>query len=299
MADVAIVTDSTVCLPPELIEKYGIEIVPMEFIHKGKVYQDGVDMSPADFYKLLSQSENLPTTSAPSPGTYFEVLKKVSQRAKAIIIIAPSARFSHAFDSAKAAAETGKEKLQAAIEVLDSGTAAGAQGFVVLAAARTAALGENLTHVLEAARKLMPRVHLVAFIDTLLYLAKGGRVPHVAAWAGQLLKIKPVFELLPLSGGATPLDKVRTRARAIERLTNILQERTDRRPMHAIVLHSDALEEAEKLKEYIAANFNCVETYVRDFTPVMGVHTGPGLLGVAFYFDELSTGSSKNPGGEG
>lgn len=299
MADVAIVTDSTVCLPPELVAKYGIEIVPMEFIHEGKVFRDGVDMSPSDFYKLLDKSNKLPTTSAPSPGTYFEVLKKVTKRAKAILIIAPSAKFSHAFDSAKTAAEMGKEKLHTAIEVLDSGTAAGAQGFVVLAAAKAAALGENLARVLEAARKLMPLVRVVAFIDTLRFLAKGGRVPYVAAWASQLLKIKPVFELLPMSGGATPLDKVRTRARAIERLTEILRERTDRKPMHAIVLHSNALEEANKLKEYIASKFNCVEIYVRDFTPVMGVHTGPGLLGVAFYFDDSTADSTRNPAKEG
>ena len=294
MVDVAIVTDSTVCLPPELVQKYAIEIVPMEFIHEGKVYRDGVDMSPSDFYKLLAKSGKLPTTSAPSPGTYFETLKKVARRAKTILIIAPSAKFSHAFDSARTAAEMGKEKLQTMVEVLDSGTAAGAQGFIVLAAARAASLGENLAHVLEAARRLMPLVHVVAFIDTLRFLAKCGRVPHVAAWASHLLKIKPVFELLPMSGGATPLNKVRTRARAIKRLTEILRERTDRKPMHAIVLHSNAMEEAEHLKEYIAARFNCIEIYVRDFTPVMGVHTGPGLLGVAFYFDDSATDLAKN-----
>ncbi len=287
MIDVAIVTDSTICLPPELVARYGIEIVPMEVIHQGKVYRDGVDMSPAEFYRLLSRSDKLPTTSAPSVGTYFEVFKKVAQKARAILVIAPSAKFSHAFDSAKAAAEMSKEKLQnVAIEVLDCGTAAGAQGFVVLEAARAASLGESLSRVLEKACKIMPKVRLVAFIDTLQYLAKGGRVPQVAAWASALLKIKPLFELMPLSGGATPLDRVRTRVRAIKRLMEIVRKRTDRKPMHAIVLHTNALSEAENLKERIASEFNCVEVYVRDFTPVMGVHIGPGLLGIAFYFDE-------------
>ncbi len=289
MVNVVIVTDSTVCLPPELVKKYGIEIVPMEFIHEGKVYRDGIDMSPTQFYQLLSRSSKLPTTSAPSIGTYFEVFKRVAQKARSILVIAPSAKFSHAFDSAKAATEMSKEKLQnAAIEVLDCGTAAGAQGFVVLAAARAASLGDSLSHVLETARKLMPKVRLVAFIDTLKYLAKGGRVPQVAAWASALLKIKPVFELMPLSVGATPLDKVRTRVRAIGRLLELLRQRTDRKPMHAIVLHTNALNEAEDLKKRLTSEFNCVEVYVRDFTPVMGVHTGPGLLGIAFYFDEPS-----------
>jgi DegV family protein with EDD domain len=285
--NVVVVTDSTVCLPPGLLEQYNIEIVPMEFIHRGKVYRDGVDMSPAEFYKLLATSDKLPTTSAPSPGTYFEVFKKVAHKAKAILVITLSKKFSHAYDSAKSAAEISKEKLKnTTIEVLDCGTAAAAQGFVVLAAAKSAALGNNLADVVESARKLMPMVHLVAFIDTLHYLAKGGRVPHVAAWASALLKIKPVIELLPLSGGAVPLDKVRTRVKATERLVELLRERTDRKPMHAIVLHTNDLLDAKDLEKRIVAEFNCHEIYVRDFSPVMGVHTGPGLLGIAFYFDE-------------
>jgi DegV family protein with EDD domain len=88
------------------VKQYAIEIVPMEFIHGGKVYRDGVDMSPADLYKLLATSDKLPTTSAPSPGTYFEVFKRVSHKAKSILVITLSKKFSHAFDSAKAAAET-------------------------------------------------------------------------------------------------------------------------------------------------------------------------------------------------
>jgi DegV family protein with EDD domain len=289
MANVVIVTDSTVCLPPELVGKYKIEIVPMEVIYNGRIYRDGVDISPSEFYELLAKSDKLPTTSAPSPGAYFEVLKRVSNNAKAILVITLSAKFSHAFDSAKAAAEMSREKLRnTVIEVLDCGTAAGAQGFVVLAAAKTAALGEGLTGVLESARKMMPKVHLIAFINTLHYLAKGGRVPQVAAWASALLKIKPLFEVLPLSGVAMPLDRVRTGSRATERLVELLHERTDRKPMHAIVLHTNALSDAESLKKRILAEFNCDEIYVRDFTPVMGVHTGPGLLGIAFYFDELN-----------
>ena len=132
----------------------------------------------------------------------------------------------------------------------------------------------------------MPRVRLIAFIDTLHYLAKGGRVPQVAAWASSLLSIKPIFELLALSKGVSSLERVRTRPKAIERLLELLKERTDRKPVHCIVMHTNVLDEAEKLKERMIAESNCLEIYVEDFTPVMGVHTGPGLLGVAFYAEE-------------
>jgi len=286
MGKVAVVTDSTACLPGMLVKKYEIEIVPMEFALDGKVYRDGVDITPLEFYKFLSRVKELPTTSAPSPATYFEVIKKVAEKTKSVLVVTVSTKFSHAFDSAKAAIMMTKEKLSGIdVEVLDCGTAAGAQGLVVLAAAKAAAFGESLARVVEVARVLMPKVHLVAFIDTLRYLAKGGRVPEVAAWASSLLKIKPVFELLPLWKGVS-VCRVRTRSQAIERLVDLLREKADRKPVHVIVMHTNVLDEAEKLKERIALEFNCVEIYVVDFTPVMGVHTGPGLLGIAFYTDD-------------
>lgn len=284
--NVAIVTDTSACLPKELVERYEIELVPMEFIYDGKVYRDEIDITPAEFYELLAQAKELPTTSAPPPGAYFEVFRKLAQKVKEILVITVSAKLSHTFDSARTAVEMAKEKLtNIAIKVLDCQTAAGAQGFVVLAAAKAAVAGKSLTQVVEASQNLMPKVHLIAFIDTLHYLAEGGRVPQVIAWASSLLKIKPIFELLPLGDGPIPVDRVRTRPKAIERLVELLKERADGKPIHAIVMHTNVLDEAEKLKERLTSEFNCVEIYVKDFTPVMGVHTGPGLLGIAFYFD--------------
>lgn len=160
MTKVAIVTDSSACLLGELVSKYGIEIIPMEFVHEGKVYRDQIDITPAQFYELLSKAKELPTTSAPSPGTYFEVFRRVSERAKAILVVTPSATLTHAFDSAKAAAQISKEKMpDVTIEVLDCGTAAGAQGLVVLASAKAEAMeNRNLSQVAEVARNLMPKV---------------------------------------------------------------------------------------------------------------------------------------------
>jgi DegV family protein with EDD domain len=121
-------------------------------------------------------------------------------------------------------------------------------------------------------------------IDTLTYLAKHGRVPAIAAWAGSRLQIKP---LLTVSNGkARPITAVRTKRRGVERLLEIMRQRTGANsPLHVIVLHANVLEEAESLKQRISEEFNCAEIYVKDFTPVMGVHTGPGLLGAAFYAD--------------
>ena len=283
---VTVITDSAACLPGEVAERYGIEIVPMEFIHEGRTYRDGVDITAAAFYDLLSRSRTLPTTSAPSPNSYLRAFKAAAEKGSHILTITPATRFTHAFESARAAAEMSREKMPAvSVEVLDCGTAAGAQGFIVMAAARAALLNNDPSLPLQAARGLMPKVRLIALIDTLNYLAKGGRVPHAVAWANSLLRIKPIFELLPSGKGATPLDRVRIRPKAIDRLVQILRERSQGNSVHIIIMHTNVLAEAEELKQRISSDFDCAEIYVTDFTPVMGLHTGPGLLGLAFYCD--------------
>jgi len=155
----------------------------------------------------------------------------------------------------------------------------------VLAAAKTAAEGKTLDQVIEAARDLMSCVYLVAFLDTLAYLAKGGRVPQAVAWATSLLHIKPVMQIRPAAGQPNLLKRVRSRTAAIEQLMMEAKAKADSRPLHAIVMHSNAAGDAEALRQRLTAEFKCAEAYVSDFTPVMGIHTGPGLLGLAFYAD--------------
>ena len=286
MSEVGIITDSAACVPEELIGKYGIEIAPMILINEGKAYRDRIDIASAEFYQSLSRDEILWTTSAPSPGSYLELFRKAADKFSQILVITMTPNLSHAYESARAGVDISREELSSlTIEVLDSGTAAGAQGLVVLAAARAANRGETLSRVIASTRSLMSKVGLIAFLDTLSYLAKGGRVPQVAAWASSLLNIKPIIEVLPLSRGVRSLQRVRTRPGAIRRLEEIVKERVGRKPVHCIVMHSNFIDEAEELKERMASELDCAEVYVTDFTPVMGVHTGPGLLGVAFYTD--------------
>ena len=174
---------------------------------------------------------------------------------------------------------------QLTIEVLDSRTAAGAEGLVALEAARAAASGKDLTGVMEEARAIMAKVHMIALIDSLHYLVKSGRIPQAAAWAASLFNIKPIMQVLPLSGEASLVARIRTKPKAIDHLLAIVRERAGANPVHAIVMHANALEEAENLRERISSEFVCVESYIKDFTPVMGIQTGPGVLGIAFYAD--------------
>ncbi len=283
---VAIVTDTTACLPQEHVEKYGIEVVPVVFIFEDKSYQDGIDMSPAEFYAQLRRAEKLPTTSNTSPDPYLAAYRKASQTASSILCITPPSKLSGMFNSAQVATEMAKEALpNVVVEVLDCSTAAAGQGLVVLAAARAAASGKSPTKVAEVARSVMRRVDLLATLDTMKYLVKGGRVPKAAAFVGSLLQIKPIFAIS--DGDAYPVTNARTNPGAIKRILEIMGQKIfEGQPLHVAVMHADALDRAKELRDKISSRFSCIELFITEFTPVMGVHTGPGVVGVAFYSEE-------------
>lgn len=282
---VTIVADSGSCLPTELLEKWRIHIVPHELVIEERTYRDGIDIGPAEFYLLLQKNQTQPTTSSPRPESFLNAFRSASAVADSVVCVTLSANFSTTYDSACSAARmAGTELPGCHIEVVDSKSAAGAQGLIALEAARTAQAGGDLQSVLRRIEELVPKVNLLAFLDTLYYLSKSGRVPRVAAWAGSLLGIKPLTELK--LGGAHMLGKPRSRSRATERLLGMMKSRVEARPTHVNVMHADSIEDAERLRGRVEAEINCRELFISEFTPVMGTHLGPGLLGLAFYTDE-------------
>jgi len=283
MKKVAIVTDTTACISQEQVAKYDLEVVPVELIFEDKCYRDGIDISPSKFYTLLRQAKRLPTTSASSPSPYLEAYRKASQRAKGILCITEPSKFSAMFDSALVAKEMARAALpNVVIEVLECATAAAGQGLVALAAARAAASGKNLNEVIETTKSIMSRVNLFAALDTLHYLVKGGRVPQAAALVNSLLKIKPIFTLN--QGDAHTVALPRSISSAMKRILKMMEQKVVKgQPLHVAVMHADALDKAVVLRNRISSQFDCAELFITEFTPVMGVHTGPGLVGVAFY----------------
>jgi DegV family protein with EDD domain len=280
---VAIITDSSACIPQELVEKYSIQLVPMNVIFGDKTYQDGIDITPSEFYTLLRQAKELPATSHSSPGAHLEAYRRASLRAANILCITLSSKFSGQFNSARVAGEMAKDSLpDVTIKVLDCGTAAAAQGLVVLAAARAAAAGQSLTGVIKTANSVARGVSLLAMVATLDYLVKGGHVRRVAALASSMLRIKPIFTLN--EGDARPVTNARTTLGAIKRMVKLMgQKIVAGQPLHVAVMHADALDDALVLRGQISSRFDCAELLITEFTPVMGVHIGPGLIGVAFY----------------
>jgi len=169
------------------------------------------------------------------------------------------------------------------IEVLDSQTATPGEGFVAMAAARAAAEGKDLAEVLSTAEEIKDRVNVFVFLDTIRHVYRSGRIPKVASQIGSVLNIKPI---LTVSGKVNFTGAVRNRKHGIDRILRMMKEKVGKSPVHAAVMHAYALDEAEKLKERISSEFNCVELWLAEFSPVMGYACGTGTVGIAFYTEE-------------
>ena len=279
---VSIVVDSAASLPEYAVENACLRIAPMQLMLNGRTYLDGHDLTPTAFYHMLKDSTELPTTSAPTPAGYLKAFREASENGHSVLCLTVASRFSSSFDSASTAAVEAKQTLpETDIVVLDSGNAAGGQGLVALEALRYASQGAELADVKQAATSVMHRVRLLAFIDTLYYLWKGGRVPRIVHTGSSLLRIKPLFELN--QGEVNTIARPRTQKKAMRRLIELMRDRVDSDDIHATVMHADAADSADELRRRLAAEFNCAELFVSEFTPVMGAHIGPGLVGIAFW----------------
>jgi DegV family protein with EDD domain len=281
MSKVAVVTDSVANLPLELVERYAITVIPLLVTFGQEVFRDGLDITAAQFYRRLREDEHLPTTSTPSMGDFLSLFHRLAGKAQAIACIHLARELSGTLAIAE---EVGQSFKQVPVRIVDSRSAAMAHGFVVLEAARVAAEGGDLAAVVARAREMIPRVNLVVTLDTLEYLYRGGRIGRAARLMGSALQFKPI--IFVEDGMVDALERPRTRAKAVRRIVEIMTTRVRERPVHAAVVHADALDEAERLRQEVASLFNCRELYVTDLTPVMGTHGGPGVLGMAWWSEE-------------
>ncbi len=284
MQQIAIVTDTVACLTKEQIEQHQIGIVPLRIDFDGHIYREYLDISPSEAYQLLEKDPKRFVTSAASPPEILEVFRELSKRAESILCITISSKLSAQHSAAQLAVEQAKQELpHTTIELLDSRNAAAAQGFVVLAAARAAAQGKNLTETIKAAEEVKEKIHLVMVLETIRYVYRSGRVPKVAAQAGSALNIKPILTIsdgLVRFAGAT-----RNKQRGVNRILQMMRDEVKGQSVNVAVVHADALEEAERLKEKVASEFDCIELWLSEFSPIMGYATGRGLLGLAFYVE--------------
>jgi DegV family protein with EDD domain len=272
---VRIVTDSTSDLPRDVVEELGITVVPLNVHFDMDTYRDGVDIDAEEFYKRLITSSTLPKTSAPAPGVFIDSYRKLAGETEAIVSIHISSKLSGTYESAQAAQRDLAGECK--IEVINSESVSMGLGLLAIAAAKAAKVGATAEEIVKLVRESIPRVHLVGALDTLEFLAKGGRVGKASAWIGSILSIKPLISVR--DGEVVPLDRVRTRSKSLERFHQLLKEHLPAKEMG--VMYSTDLEEAEKLAKYLKELFPQQPVYLARFGPVLGTYMGPGCLAAA------------------
>ncbi|GAB4535764.1 MAG: DegV family protein [Anaerolineae bacterium] len=275
---IKIVTDSTSYLPPDEIERYDIRVVPLN-VHFGedRVFQEGVTIDNDQFYAMLAESPELPTTSQPSPGQFLDIFSELSEAGHSVLCLVLSSRLSGTYQSALDARHMLPD---ANIVVIDTYSAASPLGLMVITAAEMAAEDCAMDEIVARIEQMREDMRVYFVVDTLEYLQKGGRIGAAAAFLGTLLKVKPILMLD--EGVVKPLDKVRSKRKAIQRLLSELESHVaPDQPVRAITMHAQALDEARELEAEIHRRFNCQHTLFGEVGPVIGTHTGPGLLGAA------------------
>jgi DegV family protein with EDD domain len=283
MTGIAIVTDSAACLTKELIDQYQIDVIPLTLLSGGKIYRDGVDINPTQAYEMFLKDPDSFKAAPATPEECLATFKKAILKASNILCITLSVKISTLYNVARMALERAKIDLPGVrIDIVDSETASAAEGFIALAAARAVQAGKNLDDVIETALHMKERVHALVLLDTVRYVYRSGRVPRIAAQAASVLNIRPLFNLY---GTVHFVTATRSRTNGIERMLKMMRDKTDGRPLHCSVMHAYELEEARKIKEKVNSEFNCVEIWISEFSPIMGYATGTGTLGLAFYAD--------------
>jgi len=275
---VRVVTDSAANLPMDLVAELGIDVVPLHVSIGDQAFRDGVDIGMQQFYERLQESGDVATTSAPSMGEFLEAFEAIPAD-EDVVCVTVAADVSATNQAARAAAA----ELDRPIEVIDSLNASMAEGFVVLEAARMARDGATTNDVVARAREVASRSRILATIDTFEFLKRSGRVRRAQAYAATMLNIKPVFRFQ--DGDAVGLARPRTRGRALERIVKETLDEAKDRSVHLAAFHALSEGDAKELVRRVELEADVVESYVVEATPVIGAHTGPGLVGTAFFCD--------------
>ncbi|HKV87872.1 MAG TPA: DegV family protein [Candidatus Dormibacteraeota bacterium] len=267
----AVVTDSTADLPDEWRDRYGIEVVPLKVVFGTETFRDRIDISHEEFFRRLTASTKLPTTSAPSPGDFAEVFKRLATEYEACISIHIGAQLSATAEAAR----VGAQQVDGfPVTVIDSGTVTMPIAFLCRVAAESASVEEATAAVEER----VPKCRVLALLDTLRYLEMGGRIGRAQAAIGTMLDLKPL--LLVVDREIKPVDRVRTRSRAIPRM--IEHFRGDLPVEHMAVMHAQAADEAEQIAADLRKEFPDAEIPIGQIGSVLGTHTGPKAMGLVY-----------------
>lgn len=278
---VALITDSTCDIPQAWREKYDIDVVPLTIIFGDRQYKDGVDLAPEEFYEILQQTKVFPSTSQPAPGAFLAAYRAAAEKGytEALVITISSAMSGTIQSARQAAAES-----PIPVRLLDSKTNSMGLGWQVIAAAREREAGGDVDAMIQTAEQVRDSMVYIITLDTMEFLAKGGRIGTATKFLESIIKIKPLISVNPKTGSVIPSIPARSRQHAIEGVVREFFNRVDTHaPMHITVLHNAALPEAEALAERVKREFAPAEIFISITSPILGVHTGPRALALCGY----------------
>lgn len=277
---VKVVTDSVSDIPGHIVKELGITVIPVLVRFGEEVYQDGIDITTDQFYQELVNSKVLPVTSAPSPATFASTYARLADETDEILAIMLSSRVSGIYNVAVQSVALMERKCR--VEVVDSKWAVMAQGFIVIKAAQAAQTGAGLDEVLDIVRRNIPRVDIRAAFSTLEYLKRGGRIGRAQALLGSVLRVNPIITLK--DGVVEPVGRARSRAKAIDMLYDFAASYSH---IEELAVEDAACpDDSDRLVERLGTIFPKERIYRSRTTPVIGTHTGPGLLIVAVLGDK-------------
>jgi len=269
-----VVTDSASDLPPDVVKDLEITVIPLNVQFGRETYRDRIDLTSEEFYQRLENSSTLPSTSAPGPGLFAEVLDDLAIKHSQILGVFLSRKLSATYDAALQGIELMKRKCE--VKVVDSTLGIMGQGLLVMEAAKKALAGANLNELIGMISDTIPRMHIRVTLDTFKYLAMGGRIGKVQALMGSMLRINPILGLK--DGEAFPFARVRSRAQATEWLCEFASKFNKVKAL--AVEYGTNIDEAKALAKRIASVFPEVPIYLSNVSPVIGTHTGPSILSI-------------------
>ena len=279
MTKIAIMTDSTANLPVEWGKQYNILVIPLKIHWGNETLLGGVDITPNEFYTRLSHSNSLPTISQPSIQEFLQAFERLAEGADGIVVPLISSGINGTVASAQAAA---RQLNRVPVEIVDTRVTSAGQAMVVLAAARAAAQGKSLQEVCQVADEIVQRMHVFFAVDTLEYLHRGGRIGGASRYLGTMLNIKPIL-YFDEDGKLDALEHARTKGKALQRLVALAEEKANGKLLNLGIIHANAPQIAQDFREQITRHLQCKEVFTLDISPVIGVHVGPGTIGIALY----------------
>ena len=275
---IAVVLDSTTTLPKDFLKGLEIRFAPAIIIWGEEELRDGVDIQPGEFFKRLATAKEMPSTSQATPVMFQEIYAELLAKGYDLLVVTISSKLSGMYTSAVQAKEMFPD---AKIEVVDSLTGTMTIGWSLTKVAEAIKDGASLQECRQILEHALENTGVLLTVDTLEFLHRGGRIGGAQKFLGSALKLKPILEVV--NGSFEGLEKIRTRSKALDRLVDLTLERIgDRRPIEIAALHADARQVAEDVIEKFKQRVDAVRTVVTSVSPGVGVHLGPGTVGLAF-----------------